>query len=122
MENLYLWFAELDPILQALLATLFTWFVTALGAAMVFFFKTIKKSVLNSMRIKTIEELVMLKPSDLANSPYTNVEVRNELQDNLKQKGLAIGMSRYEMCDYSSDQYVRITEDSEGNPMFRPIF
>ncbi len=49
MENLYLWFAELDPILQALLATLFTWFVTALGAAMVFFFKTIKKSVLNSM-------------------------------------------------------------------------
>ena len=80
------------------------------------------KSVLNSMRIKTIEELVMLKPSDLANSPYTDVEIRNELQDNLKQKGLAIGMSRYEMCDYSSDQYVRITEDSEGNPMFRPIF
>jgi zinc transporter, ZIP family len=35
------WFIELHPVLQALLATLFTWGVTALGAAMVFFFKTI---------------------------------------------------------------------------------
>jgi len=49
MENLFNWFAELNPVFQALLATMFTWFVTALGAAMVFFFKTIKRSVLNSM-------------------------------------------------------------------------
>lgn len=49
MEILFNWFAELNPVFQALLATLFTWFVTALGAAMVFFFKTIKRSVLNSM-------------------------------------------------------------------------
>ncbi len=40
---------EYNPILLALFATLFTWFVTALGAAMVFFFKTINKKVLNSM-------------------------------------------------------------------------
>ncbi len=39
----------LDPIVQALLATLFTWFVTALGASMVFFFKSINRSVLNAM-------------------------------------------------------------------------
>ena len=43
------WFAELNPILQALLATLFTWFVTALGAALVFFFKTINRKVLDAM-------------------------------------------------------------------------
>lgn len=49
MEQSLNWFIELDPILQALLATLFTWFVTALGASMVFFFKTINRSVLNSM-------------------------------------------------------------------------
>lgn len=30
-------FAQLSPIIQALLATLFTWFVTALGSGMVFF-------------------------------------------------------------------------------------
>jgi ZIP family zinc transporter len=42
-------FANLDPILQALLATCFTWFVTALGASAVFFFKTIDRKVLNAM-------------------------------------------------------------------------
>lgn len=40
---------QYNPILLALFATLFTWFVTALGASMVFFFKTINKKVLNSM-------------------------------------------------------------------------
>ncbi len=39
----------LNPILLALLATLFTWGVTALGASMVFFFRSINKKVLNSM-------------------------------------------------------------------------
>lgn len=43
------WFIELNPILQALIGTLFTWFVTALGASVVFFFKTIDKRVLNGM-------------------------------------------------------------------------
>ena len=40
---------EYNPVLLALGATLFTWFVTALGSAMVFFFKTINKKILNSM-------------------------------------------------------------------------
>jgi zinc transporter, ZIP family len=43
------WFAQLNPIYQALLATLFTWGVTAFGAAFVFFFKTMNQSVLNAM-------------------------------------------------------------------------
>ncbi|WP_139906029.1 ZIP family metal transporter [Clostridium thermarum] len=43
------WFTGLTPVLQALLATLFTWFLTALGAAMVFIFKSINKNVLNGM-------------------------------------------------------------------------
>ena len=38
-----------SPIILALFATLFTWGVTALGAAMVFFFKSIKKTILNAM-------------------------------------------------------------------------
>jgi ZIP family zinc transporter len=40
---------EINPILLALLATLFTWGVTALGSGMVFFFKTINKKILNLM-------------------------------------------------------------------------
>ena len=43
------WLLKYNPILLALFATLFTWFITALGAAMVFFFKTIDKRMLNSM-------------------------------------------------------------------------
>ncbi|MDP8268563.1 MAG: ZIP family metal transporter [Candidatus Tenebribacter davisii] len=43
------WFIELNPVIQALFATLFTWLLTALGAAMVFFFKEIKPKVLNGM-------------------------------------------------------------------------
>lgn len=43
------WFMGLSPIFQGLLATLFTWFVTALGAAVVFFFKKFDKRILNTM-------------------------------------------------------------------------
>ena len=43
------WLQQFDPVIQALFATLFTWGVTALGAGMVFFFKTIRKEVLNGM-------------------------------------------------------------------------
>jgi len=40
---------KVNPVLLALFAALFTWAVTAMGAAMVFFFKKINKKVLNSM-------------------------------------------------------------------------
>ena len=41
--------AEFSPVAQALIGTLFTWGVTALGASLVFFFKTINKMILNAM-------------------------------------------------------------------------
>jgi ZIP family zinc transporter len=40
---------NLHPVLQALLATCFTWFLTALGAAGVFFTKTVNKKILDPM-------------------------------------------------------------------------
>lgn len=40
---------NMNPILLALLATTFTWSVTALGAAMVFLFKSINRKILNAM-------------------------------------------------------------------------
>lgn len=43
------WFSQLNPIMQGFLATVFTWFVTALGAGLVFFFKSVDKKVLNMM-------------------------------------------------------------------------
>ena len=43
------WLASFTPVQQAFIGTLFTWFMTALGASMVFFFKTIRKEVLTLM-------------------------------------------------------------------------
>ena len=43
------WLIKQNPVMLALAATMFTWGVTAAGSAMVFFFKTINKKVLNSM-------------------------------------------------------------------------
>jgi ZIP family zinc transporter len=38
------WFSTLSPVAMALVATLFTWGVTALGAGMVFFFKEVNRT------------------------------------------------------------------------------
>jgi ZIP family zinc transporter len=43
------YFLELPGVYQALIATFFTWFVTALGAGLVFFFKNMTKTVFNIM-------------------------------------------------------------------------
>jgi ZIP family zinc transporter len=43
------WIKDLNPIMQAFLATCFTWFMTAMGAGVVFFFKSINRKVLNAM-------------------------------------------------------------------------
>ncbi len=43
------WFTELHPIHQTLVATFFTWGMTVLGAAIVFFFKTINRKALDGM-------------------------------------------------------------------------
>ena len=37
--------SSLNPVLQALFATLFTWMITILGAAIVFFFKKVNKNI-----------------------------------------------------------------------------
>ena len=43
------WFKNLHPIMQALVATGFTWFLTALGAGVVFVFKSVTRKVLDAM-------------------------------------------------------------------------
>jgi ZIP family zinc transporter len=42
-------FSNMSPVVQALIATGFSWFMTAVGSAFVFFFKTINKKVLDTM-------------------------------------------------------------------------
>ena len=43
------WFLHLNYIYQALIATLFTFFITVLGSAIVFFFKKVSKNIMDAM-------------------------------------------------------------------------
>src|SRR5690349_16631654 len=48
-RTMYQWFLSLHPVLQALLAGLFTWSVTAVGAAAVLFTRHVNRKLLDSM-------------------------------------------------------------------------
>lgn len=48
-ETIIDYFESINPILAALYATLFTWFLTAFGASFVFFFKNMNRVVLDGM-------------------------------------------------------------------------
>jgi zinc transporter, ZIP family len=74
------WFVNLNHIYQALIATLFTWSVTALGASFVFFFKKINKNVMDAMLGISAGVMIaasffsLLSPSiDMANNLNMNV-------------------------------------------------
>ena len=43
------WFENLNPVIQALIASIFTWGVTALGSLVVCFFKEVNKKILNTI-------------------------------------------------------------------------
>jgi len=49
MEELIKIVHEIGPVKSALLATIFTWLLTAAGASLVFFFKTINRAVFDTM-------------------------------------------------------------------------
>ena len=49
MDAIIQFFTEIHPVWAALIATTFTWLVTAAGASLVFFFKTMNRGVLDPM-------------------------------------------------------------------------
>ncbi|MFK8274304.1 ZIP family metal transporter [Capnocytophaga cynodegmi] len=49
VESIIAYLESIDPVNAALYATLFTWFVTALGASVVFFFKEMNKTFMDGM-------------------------------------------------------------------------
>ncbi|EOZ95228.1 Metal transporter, ZIP family [Indibacter alkaliphilus LW1] len=49
IESIEVWAYEQGPVKSALVATIFTWLMTAMGASIVFFFKTIRRSVFDTM-------------------------------------------------------------------------
>lgn len=49
MQAIIDFFLGIDPVLAALIATLFTWFMTAAGASLVFFFRSLHRRTLDTM-------------------------------------------------------------------------
>jgi ZIP family zinc transporter len=49
LQDIEIFISQYSPIQQALAATTFTWFLTALGASFVFFFKTMKRQFFDGM-------------------------------------------------------------------------
>ena len=85
IESLKIWFIDQNPILQALLAGLFTWVVTAIGSGLVFFFNSSNRKLLDvslgftggvmiaasfwSLLAPSIEYVEMQKELGLTNMP-----------------------------------------------------
>lgn len=49
LSALHEWFLSIGPVYQSLIGGIFTWGLTALGAALVFFFRTINQKVMDAM-------------------------------------------------------------------------
>ena len=83
MKKLFEAFKNLSPVWQTLIATLFTWGVTALGASIVFFFKKVNKTVMDAM-------LGFSAGVMIAASFFSLIEPALEMTKSLKMNGPVI--------------------------------
>jgi ZIP family zinc transporter len=81
MENyeLYKWFITQGPIMQALYAGLFTWILTALGAALVFLFNSSNRKVLDTALGFTGGVMIAASFWSLLSPSIAYVEMQNDM-------------------------------------------
>ena len=81
MENyeLYKWFIVQTPVMQALYAGLFTWALTALGAALVFLFNSSNRKVLDTALGFTGGVMIAASFWSLLSPAIAYVEMQNEM-------------------------------------------
>ena len=81
MENyeLYKWFITQGPIMQALYAGLFTWILTALGAALVFLFNSSNRKVLDAALGFTGGVMIAASFWSLLSPSIAYVEMQNDM-------------------------------------------
>ena len=81
MENfeLYKWFVQQRPVMQALYAGLFTWVLTALGASLVFLFKTSNRKALDISLGFTGGVMIAASFWSLLAPSIAYVEIQNEM-------------------------------------------
>ena len=79
MTDLYTWFIEQHPVLQALLAGLFTWGLTASGAALVVFFNKTNRKLLDTSLGFTGGVMIAASFWSLLSPAISYVEMQNEM-------------------------------------------
>ena len=81
MENyeLYKWFIQQGPVMQALYAGLFTWGLTALGAALVFLFNSSNRKILDAALGFTGGVMIAASFWSLLSPSISYVEMQNEM-------------------------------------------
>ncbi|HEX6847318.1 MAG TPA: ZIP family metal transporter [Chitinophagaceae bacterium] len=88
MQEIEHFFEGMGPVKSALIATTFTWVVTALGASLVFFFKTLNRSVLDPMLGFTGGVMVAASFWSLLNPA---IEMSERLYPSMKWMPAAVG-------------------------------
>ena len=102
MEQLEKFLYEIGPVKAALLATTFTWLVTAAGASLVFFFKKMDRGVLDPMLGFTGGVMVAASFWSLLNPA---IEISERLYPNMKWMPAAVGFFLGAMFIYVLDKF-----------------
>lgn len=102
MQAIEKFFVEIGPVYAALLATTFTWLVTALGASFVFFFKTLNRGILDPMLGFTGGVMVAASFWSLLNPA---IEISEKMYPDWKWMPAAVGFFLGAMFIYVLDRF-----------------
>lgn len=102
MQSLERFLVDIGPVWAALLATTFTWMVTAAGASFVFFFKTLHRGVLDAMLGFTGGVMVAASFWSLLNP---SIEMSEKLYPSVPWMPAAVGFLLGAMFIFFLDKY-----------------
>lgn len=102
MEQLQHFFSSIGPIWAAFIATTFTWLVTALGASLVFFFKSMSRSLLDPMLGFTGGVMVAASFWSLLNPA---IEMSESMYPGLKWMPAAVGFLAGALFIFTLDKF-----------------
>jgi ZIP family zinc transporter len=102
MESIEQFFMEIGPVYAALIATTFTWLVTAAGASLVFLFKTMNRGVLDPMLGFTGGVMIAASFWSLLNPA---IEMSERLYPTMKWMPAAVGFLTGALFLFFLDKY-----------------
>lgn len=103
MQSFIDFFSAIGPVYAALIATIFTWFLTASGASFVFFFKSMNRKLLDIMLGFTGGVMIAASFWSLLNPA---IEMSESLYPSMKWMPAAVGFFFGAIFIYALDKYM----------------